>query len=129
LLSTYEKRTNGNGGILNTEETGRVRVEEVPVLIAPFHVSPVLEYTKLTGETCIFYPFWIRAVLAKKGQLKPDEDTFPYIPRAYMEPQANQDVNYVFSDVDLVDQAFGRPFRASQAGKTTLSIFFPCLWL
>jgi hypothetical protein len=110
LISTYEKRTNEDRGILGPEETGWVRVEEAPVLISPFRVSPVPEYTKLTGETGIFYPFWIRAVLTKKGKLKPDEDTFPYIPRAYLEPQANQEVNYVFSDVDSVDEAFGRPF-------------------
>ncbi|HEX8019073.1 hypothetical protein [Mucilaginibacter sp.] len=50
-------------------------------------------------------------MLSKNGRLKPDEDTFPYIPRDYLEPQVNQEVNYIFSDVDRVDQAFAHPFN------------------
>ncbi|HEY9002030.1 MAG TPA: AAA domain-containing protein [Mucilaginibacter sp.] len=111
LLDAFEKRTNEDKGRLSTNDPAWEKAEEVPVFVAPFRVSPVPEYTTLTGEKGIFYPFWFRAVLTRKGQLKPDEDTFPYIPRAYLEPQVNQEVNFVFSDVDRVDEAFSRPFN------------------
>jgi hypothetical protein len=127
LLEAYEKRMNEDKGRLDPKETGWEKVDEAPVLITPFRVSPTPEYTKLTGETGIFYPFWFRAVLTRNGQLKPDEDTFPYIPRAYLEPQFNQEVNFVFSDVDLIDEAFGRPFNGQPEWVSylnyTLSIF------
>lgn len=111
LLDAFEKRMNEDKGRLDPKDASWEKVEEASVLITPFRVSPIPEYTKLTGETGIFYPFWFRAILTRNGQLKPDEDTFPYIPRAYLEPQVNQEVNFVFSDVDRVDEAFGRPFN------------------
>lgn len=111
LITAAEKRTNESKGRITKDNPGWETLDEVSVLIAPFRVSPVPEYTKLTGEKGIFYPFWIQGVLSKDGHLKPDEDTFPYIPRAYLEPQINQDVNYIFSDVDRVDQAFVHPFN------------------
>jgi hypothetical protein len=111
LLDAFEKRMNEDKGRLDPNDSAWEKIYEVPVFIAPLQVSPIPEYTKLTGETGIFYPFWLRAVLTRRGQLKPDEDAFPYIPRAYLEPQVNQDVNFVFSDVDCVDEAFGHPFN------------------
>ncbi len=111
LVEATEKRANENKGRLKRDDPGWEVMEEVPVLIAPFRVSPVPEYIALSGLKGIFYPFWIRAVLFKNGRLKPDEDTFPYIPRDYLEPQVNQEVNYIFSNVDRVDQAFAHPFN------------------
>ncbi|MDB5288054.1 MAG: hypothetical protein JWR05_3003 [Mucilaginibacter sp.] len=111
LVLALEKRMNEDKGRLKQDDPALAILEEIPVFIAPFRVSPVPEFTQLTGETGVFYPFWIRAVLNKDGRLKPDEDTFPYIPRAYLEPQVNQEINYTFSDVDRVDQAFGHPFN------------------
>jgi hypothetical protein len=111
LVEATEKRANENKGRLKPEDPGWEVMEEVSVLIAPFRVSPVPEYIAVSGLKGIFYPFWIRAVLSKNGRLKPDEDTFPYIPRDYLEPQVNKEVNYIFSDVDRVDQAFAHPFN------------------
>lgn len=127
LLDAFEKRMNEAKGRLDPKDAGWEKAEEAPVFIAPFRVSPLPEYTKLTGETGIFYPFWFRAVLTRNNQLKPDEDTFPYIPRAYLEPQVNQEVNFVFSDVERVDEAFGRPFNGQPGWPNyrdyTLSMF------
>ncbi|PWK77279.1 AAA domain-containing protein [Mucilaginibacter oryzae] len=120
LLDAFEKRMNEDKGRLDLKDPAWEKVEEAPVFIAPFRVSPLPEYAKLTGETGIFFPFWIRALLTRQGQLKPDEDTFPYIPRAYLEPQVNQEVNFVFSDVDRVDEAFGRPFNGQPGWKNYL---------
>lgn len=120
LLDAFEKRMNEDKGRLDSKDPSWEKVKEAPVFIAPFRISPVPEYTKLTGETGIFYPFWFRAALTRSGQLNPDEDTFPYIPRAYLEPQVNQEVNFVFSDVDRVDEAFGRPFNGQPGWKNYL---------
>lgn len=120
LLEAFEKRMNEDKGRLDPKDPSWEKVEEVPVFIAPFRISPVPEYTKLTGETGTFYPFWFRAALNRRGQLNPGEDTFPYIPRAYLEPQVNQEVNFVFSDVDRVDEAFGRPFSGQPGWKNYL---------
>jgi len=111
LIAKAEKKHNESKGRLNKKDPDWEFLDEVTVLLAPFGVSPKPEYTKLSGEKGIFYPFWIRAILSLDGRLKQDEDTFPYIPRAYLEPQVNQDINYVFSDVEKVDLAFGKPFQ------------------
>lgn len=110
LITALEKQLNEGKGRLDTKDKEWEYLKEAQVLIAPFRVSPLPEYTKLSGETGVFYPFWIRAILNKEGILKADEDTFPYIPRTYLEPQINQDVNFIFSDVDKIDLAFAKAF-------------------
>ena len=114
LIETIENKLNEKKGLTHRNEPGWEEIDEIEVLLSPFRVSPIPEYTRLTGERGIFYPFWIRAVLTKAGFLKPDEDTFPYIPRIHLEPQVNQQVNFIFSTVDAVDLAFSRPFVSSE---------------
>lgn len=113
LIELAEKQLNKGKGRQDQEDEEWEYLDEVQVLLAPFRVSPMPEYAKFSGETGIFYPFWIRAILNKDGILKPDEDTFPYIPRAYLEPQVNQNINFTFSDVDKVDQSFSQPFAGN----------------
>ena len=114
LIDLVEKQLNEKKGLKNKSELGWEEQEEVQVLLAPFRVSPVPEYTRLSGENGIFYPFWIRAILNRTGCLRTDDDTFPYIPRSYLEPQVNQQINFVFSSVDTVDGDFSNPFVQSQ---------------
>ncbi|RYF64398.1 MAG: hypothetical protein EOO39_26755, partial [Cytophagaceae bacterium] len=90
------------------------KVDILPILLSPFRVSPIPEFTKISGETGIFYPFWIRATVVRSGDLLPDEDTFPYIPRPYLEPQVNQQVNFILAGVDAVDNAFSSPYAGDQ---------------
>lgn len=110
LIAAAEKQLNEAKGFLNEKEEGWEYLQEIQIMIAPFCVSPLPEYIKLSGETGTFYPFWVRAILKKDGSLKTDEDTFPYIPRVYLEPQVNQDINFIFSDVDKIDLAFAKSF-------------------
>lgn len=110
LITVLEKQLNEGKGRFDPKDREWENLWETQVLIAPFRVSPLPEYAKLSGETGIFYPFWIRAILNKEGILKTDEDSFPYIPRTYLEPQINQDVNFIFSDVDKIDLAFAKTF-------------------
>ncbi len=110
LIEEVEQRLNETKGRRNGEDTNWEYLEETAVLIAPFSVSPNPEYTKYSGETGASYPFWIRAIVNRSGVLKPYEDSFPYIPRTHLEPQVNEDVNFIFSDVDEVDETFAKPF-------------------
>lgn len=110
LIDAAEQKQNEIKGRLSKDDPDWEALEETSILIAPFRVSPNPEYTKYSGETGISYPLWIRASLNRKGLLKSDEDTFPYIPRIHLEPQVNEAVNFIFSDVDKVDKAFARPF-------------------
>ncbi|MCW3463454.1 AAA domain-containing protein [Chitinophaga nivalis] len=113
LIEQVERQLNESKGRTDEAEEEWEYLEEVQVLMAPFRVSPLPEYIKLSGETGIFYPFWVRAILNKKGLLKPDEDTFPYIPRVYLEPQVNQNINFTFSHVERIDQAFSQPYTGN----------------
>ncbi|MBS1776458.1 MAG: hypothetical protein JSS64_09290, partial [Bacteroidetes bacterium] len=110
LIGNEESRVNKIQGIESKDNANWQTIDEVQVLIAPFYVSPVPEYLQITGEEGPFYPFWIKAILNKQGILRPDEDTFPYIPRVYLEPQVNEKFNFVFSHVDTVDKAFAKNF-------------------
>lgn len=110
LIDTVERKLNETKGRLRNDDPDWEQLKETSVFIAPFRVSPNPEYTKYSGETGISYPFWVRASLNRKGLLKPDEDTFPYIPRVHLEPQVNEAVNFTFSDVDKVDSVFASPF-------------------
>jgi len=110
LIDKEEKKRNKVGGIDNRDHPDWESIDQVQILISSFSVSPVPEYAKITGETGTFYPFWIKAVLDRTGKLNIDEDTFPYIPRNYLEPQVNEDVNFTFSEVTKIDFAFSKPF-------------------
>ncbi len=112
LLDAAEHQQNEIKGRLNKDAPDWEKLEETNVLIAPFSISPNTEYTKYPGETGISYPFWVRAILNRKGSLNPYEEAFPYIPRVHLEPQINETVNFIFSDVDKVDEAFATPFAS-----------------
>ncbi|MBC9910341.1 DEAD/DEAH box helicase [Chitinophaga varians] len=110
LIDKAEAQLNDLKGRKDKEDPEWEYLDETNILIAPFRVSPDPEYTKYSGEPDVSYPFWIRAVINRNGFLKPHEDTFPYIPRPHLEPQVNEAVNFIFSDVDTVDAAFAMPF-------------------
>lgn len=113
LIKTEEKRLNESRSLDKGDKEWKY-LEEVPVLIAPFQISPLPGYAQFLTEKGTFYPFWIRAILNINGVLKREEDTFPYIPRVYLEPQINQDVNFTFSDVGKIDEAFSKPFDLTE---------------
>ncbi len=110
LIDKAEEQLNDIKGRKNKEDPEWEHLDETNILIAPFRVSPDPEYTKYSGEPDVSYPFWIRAAIDRRGSLKIHDDTFPYIPRPHLEPQINEAVNFVFSDVDTIDAAFAMPF-------------------
>ncbi|PUZ26596.1 AAA domain-containing protein [Chitinophaga costaii] len=115
LLDAEEKRSNEKKGRSDPKDPDWEHIYTASILIAPFSISPNPEYSKYSGETGLFYPFWVRAVLNRTGKITPYEDTFPYIPRIHLEPQVNDDVNFIFVDVDKVDAAFAKPFAGDNS--------------
>lgn len=111
LIDAAEVKKNNAKGIDDKASPDWMDIDQVSVLIAVFHVSPVPEHTKYTGERGTFYPFWIPALMNRAGRLETDEETFPYIPRPYLEPQINQDVNFILSGIEEVDTAFASIYR------------------
>ncbi|MBV7529832.1 AAA domain-containing protein [Chitinophaga sp. sic0106] len=112
LLDQIEEKKNHAVGRKNVNDPDWEILEEASIMIAPFSVNPTPEYTKYSGEKGTSYPFWIKAILDRSGRLKPDDDTFPYIPRQHLEPQTNNHVNFIFSSVDKIDKTFATPFAA-----------------
>lgn len=126
LIDAVEKKLNQAKNRLSKDKPDWEVLKEAAILISPFSVSPDPEYTKYAGETGISYPFWIRAIVDRSGFLRPDEDTFPYIPRVHLEPQVNEAVNFIFSDVDTVDNVFARPFTGDGEWKAYLEYIQQC---
>ncbi len=110
LIDREEQRINYEKGIENREHEDWQSLNEVQILISSFLVSPIPEYIKIVGEGGPFYPFWIKAIVSRQGNLRPDDDTFPYIPRVHLEPQINEKVNFIFSDVDTIDKVYADAF-------------------
>ncbi|MCP5063466.1 MAG: hypothetical protein GY936_13520 [Ignavibacteriae bacterium] len=103
LIDQEERRHNQSNNITNRNNPNWQIINEVPVLIAPFYLSP-LQNGNIAQQSTIIYPFWIKAILNRGGSLSVDEDTFPYIPRDYLEPLVNPNINYTFSSVETVDK-------------------------
>lgn len=110
LIDKEEQRINYEKGIENKEHEDWQSLDEVQILLSSFHVNPIPEYIKIVGEEGPFYPFWIKAIVSRQGNLRPDDDTFPYIPRVHLEPQINERVNFIFSDVDTIDKVYTDAF-------------------
>lgn len=90
---------------INEEVENNSGLTSIPVLISLFSIVPIAESAIETEEN-VMYPFWIKAILNLDGSLLPDEEKFPYIPRAFLEPQLIEKYFYTFSDVETIDKFF-----------------------
>lgn len=79
--------------------------ESIPVLLSFFSITPKPE-SAISSEEKEMFPFWIKALLDRDGQLIPDEEHYPYIPRVFLEPQLVAKYFYTFSDVETIDSVF-----------------------
>lgn len=121
LIEDVEKKFNEGKGRKDPKDPDWEFLAQIPVLISLFRISPLPEYAKFYGDQEIIYPYWIRAYMDKQGFLQPPEDdTFPFIPRNYLEPQINQENGYQFSHVDIIDQVFSHPYTGPAEWKDYL---------
>jgi len=87
------------------EEDEELNITEIPVLISLFSIAPSAE-SAIESEENEVIPFWVKAILNEEGYLQPDEECFPYIPRAFLEPQLSEKYFYTLSDVETIDKVF-----------------------
>jgi hypothetical protein len=87
------------------EEDKELNITSIPVLISIFSIAPSAE-SAIEAEEKEIFPFWIKAILNIDGYLQPDEESFPYIPRVFLEPQLSEKYFYTFSDVETIDKVF-----------------------
>lgn len=111
LINDHERRINNLKGIDDINHDDWESTDQVPILLSLFSVTPTPEYAKFINEEGTFYPFWIRAIVSRSGVLNPDDDTLPYIPRTFLEPQVNEHVNFTFSHVEKIDEVFSNNFE------------------
>jgi len=100
-------------------------LETIPILISPFHITPIPESQKAKHELKKSFPFFIKSTLKRTGELGLQEDTFPHIVRSFLEPQSIQQ-DYIFSSVDEVDKALSRHLQVRNWGtywKYVVAIF------
>ncbi|MBI9069230.1 MAG: hypothetical protein JEZ09_18175 [Salinivirgaceae bacterium] len=87
------------------EEENDLNITTIPVLVSLFSVAPLAE-SAIESEEKEAFPFWIKAILNIDGSLQPDEESFPYIPRVFLEPQLSEKYFYTLSDVETIDKVF-----------------------
>ncbi len=87
------------------EKETDIRITSIPVLISFFSIAPIASSAIETEEKEMF-PFWLKAILRIDGSLQPDEESFPYIPRVFLEPQLSEKYFYTLSDIETIDRAF-----------------------
>ena len=89
------------------KKEGWIRLEEIEIALAVFHVLPKVEHGILVGGTkkTAVYPFWIPASLSREGLLMPPDYPFPRVIRTVLEPILSEDSNLSISSVDQVDEA------------------------
>lgn len=93
---------------LNQKEEDKesdIKITSIPVLVSIFSIAPIAESAIKTEEKEMF-PFWLKAILKIDGSLQPDEESFPYIPRVFLEPQLSEKYFYTLSDIETIDRAF-----------------------
>lgn len=81
------------------------------VLISPFYIK-ILDKGKVPLS---FYPFWFNALLYSDGHLEVDKNKMiPQTPRAYLSPQAGEDLKFTFGNLDDVTAASTFDFDAEE---------------
>ncbi len=103
-------KLNDQNGIKDRKDPEWVQLDQISVLISPFIINSKVGHSKSIQDENLMLPFLIRANLDNTGALSIPDETMPYVCRDYLEPLPPQSLDYVFSSVDQVDQAFSDVF-------------------
>ncbi|RFM27055.1 AAA domain-containing protein [Deminuibacter soli] len=114
LLDQAERQLNKVKGLKSSADPGWQVLDKTPVLIAPFYLQPIPEHLKYNGSEKPVYPFWVPAILTRKGTLCIGDITTPYIPRMVLEPLVGLSGDVTLASVELADAVLARQFT----GKT-----------
>ena len=110
IIDQESVKLNEQKGIKDRQDPEWVQLDKIAVLISPFVINSKVGHSKGIQDENLMLPFLIRANLDSIGGLSIPDETMPYVCRDYLEPLPPQSLDYVFSSVDQVDQAFSDVF-------------------
>jgi len=101
MLDLEERRINRLKGVTKKDSPNWYEVTDTEIIIAPFE----LELQSSNYKAAPIHPFWIRARVNRFGHLSAPKDLFPLIARNYLAPIADIGNDFIFSKMDLVEEA------------------------
>lgn len=104
FIDAQEQRINKRKH-LNPTDPEWLHLEEVPVLISPFRLNPLLQRQSFVRERKSIYPFWYPALLNRSGKLNIPSEILPFIPRCYLTPIVDEKIEYIIGDTTIMDRA------------------------
>lgn len=105
LIDKEETRLNKKKGITKKDNQNWTSIQDVQVVISPFKLKPIVENLVFLKDKKAKFPFWFFAQLNRKGKLSVPTEVFPIFQRKFLEPQADEKTEFIFSSVEKVDQA------------------------
>jgi guanylate kinase len=104
LIDTKEHMENQKRSIDKKDERWEKK-DNALILISPIQIKHIPERLYHTKDESDILPFWFYAIIDRKGNLSISEETFPIFQRKYLEPLANEEVEFTIGSVDAVDKA------------------------
>lgn len=103
LIDAAEARLNKTANIDRGSDQWK-RINESDLLVAPFRLMAKPDRL-VYSDRKMRLPFWYWIKVNRKGHLSVPDECFPVLQRKYLEPHADDRVDYTFSSVDKVDCA------------------------
>ncbi len=127
ILEAEERRINRLRGITKKDNANWREITETEILIAPFQLEPLNQNPSFKQKN--IFPFWIGAKLNRSGQLTPSKEIFPLIVRNYVDPIADSVNEFIFSTMDLMEQAreLEQPYPDNEDGTLDWQVYWDYL--
>lgn len=103
LIDAAEVRKNKASNIERNSDQWQ-RIDEAELLVSPFRLMSKPDRL-VYSDTKMRLPFWYWIRVNRDGQMLVPDEYFPVVQRKYLEPHADDRVNYTFSTVEKEDAA------------------------
>lgn len=103
MLDAEERRINRLKGITKKDSPNWYEITDTEIIISPFELELQTSNFKATA----IHPFWFKARVNRSGQLTAPKDLFPLVVRNYLAPIADVGNDFIFSKMDLIEEARG----------------------
>jgi len=101
FIDFEEKLLNKKKEISKTDIENWIKIDKVEVLISPFKLIEEQQYNTFKKSK---FPFWFFAKINRNGELNLPDEIIPFFQRKYLEPQADERNEFIFSSVDKVNE-------------------------
>jgi len=101
FIDFEENLLNKKNEISKADIKNWISIDEVEALISPFKLIEEQQTNHLKKNK---FPFWFFVKINRKGELNLPEETIPFFQRKYLEPQADERTEFIFSSVDKVNE-------------------------